>query len=147
MNTTLLLRWCCGTTALLLVGCAHHLRFHVVDGSSGISVPAVKVSVRKVTSFSYFRYPEKKEIGLTDTNGFIDISVSKKDNIYFDARGFHDAVAGLDKQGRVVIKPKSALFSGGSVSTNRIVVDRKKLVLIPLVPLKFDTPTNSSSVP
>ena len=132
------IRLCCVATLILHVGCAHQLRFRVVDASSGNVLPGANVKVRRVTSFTYFqRTANEREIGSADTNGLITVpGITTRDIVSFDAPGHFEAAAALIKNGKVSIDWPISPSSGNWVYyPHKTVTNIGDIIVIQLVPL------------
>src|SRR5205085_7719858 len=82
---------------ILFSGCAHQLEFRVTDAPSGEPLPGATVSVRRVTSFTYFQRRQKQhDLGPTDANGAITTPrIDAHDDIHFQAPRYYGAVSAL----------------------------------------------------
>jgi hypothetical protein len=139
VNTAQIYAACFGI-ALLSAGCAHQLRFRVVDAGSGKPVPNTSVKIRKGSSFEYVsRHPApEQEIGQTDTNGMIAIeSVSGKDEVYFSATGYRGAAAGFVGHGKIGIVPHDSysVENPDTLYLRQKVLDSHGTITVPLSPL------------
>jgi len=121
---------------LYVAGCAHQLRFRVVDTPSGRPVAGASAKITKITSFSYFsRQPDEREVGSADANGFITVpGLRRKDVVYFSAPGYRGASAGFVGRRRVGIAPYPPANPDRAYLDQK-VVNRDAPVVIFLMPL------------
>ncbi len=130
-------RMCCFATLLLLLGCAHRLQFCVIDASSGNALPCADVTVRRVTSFTYFqRKPNEREIGSTDINGVIIVTgITASDIVSFQAKNYFGAVVALVENNQVRINSPISPPMTPWVTARQILTNRDGIIVIPLMSL------------